>query len=81
MIRKQLLLSTAAVCLMLASGLVYAQSPADSKKDDTQKERVQKSEPSKSEPCGSLFCAAPGHYVGRSTSEANSSRETPCSFC
>jgi hypothetical protein len=50
MIRKQLLLSTATVCLMLASGLVYAQSPADSKKDDTQKERVQKSEPSKSEP-------------------------------
>jgi hypothetical protein len=50
MIQKQFLLSTATVCLMLASGLVYAQSPADSKKDDTQKERVQKSEPSKSEP-------------------------------
>lgn len=50
MVRKQFLLSTATICLMLTSGLVYAQSPADSKKDDTQKERVQKSEPGKSEP-------------------------------
>jgi hypothetical protein len=50
MVRKQFLLSTATICLMLTSGLVYAQSPADSKKDDTQKERVQKNEPSKSEP-------------------------------
>jgi hypothetical protein len=47
MVRKQFLLSTATICLMLASGLVYAQSPADSKKDDTQKERVQKNEPAK----------------------------------
>lgn len=47
MIRKQFLLSTATICLMLASGLVYAQSPADSKKDDTQKEHVQKNEPAK----------------------------------
>jgi len=50
MVRKQFLLSTATICLMLTSGLVYAQSPADSKKDDIQKERVQKNEPSKSEP-------------------------------
>src|SRR6478752_2532091 len=46
MVRKQFLLSTATICLMLASGLVYAQAP-DSKKDDTQKERVQKNEPAK----------------------------------
>ena len=47
MIRKQFLLSTATICLMLACGQVYAQSPTDSKKDDTQKERVQKNEPAK----------------------------------
>ena len=47
MIRKQFLLSTATIYLMLACGQVYAQSPADSKKDDTQKERVQKNEPAK----------------------------------
>src|SRR3954452_5036344 len=47
MIRKQFLLSTATICLMLASGLVYAQSPADAKKDEPQKERVQKNDPAK----------------------------------
>jgi len=47
MIRKRFLLSTATICLMLASGLVYAQSPGDSKKEDAQKERVQKNEPAK----------------------------------
>jgi len=47
MIRKQLLLSTATICLMLAPGLIYAQSPAESKKQDTQKEHVQRNEPAK----------------------------------
>ena len=47
MIRKQLLLSSAAICLILASGLGYAQSPADSKKEDAQKERVQKNDAAK----------------------------------
>src|SRR3954463_2338683 len=47
MIRKQLVLSTATMCLILASGLGYAQSPADSKKEDAQKERTQKNEPAK----------------------------------
>src|SRR4051812_10889108 len=47
MIGKQLLLSSAAICLILASGPGHAQSPADSKKEDAQKERVQRNEPAK----------------------------------
>src|SRR3954470_11139712 len=47
MIRKRFLLSTATICLILASVQGYAQSPGDSKKEDTQKERVQKNEPAK----------------------------------
>jgi hypothetical protein len=47
MIRRQFLLSAGTICLMLASAPLYAQSPAETKKDDVQKERIQKNEPAK----------------------------------
>jgi len=45
--RKRFLLSGAAVCLMLTSGLAYAQSPGDTRRDEPKKDRLEKSEPAK----------------------------------
>jgi len=47
MVRKRFLLSGAIVCLMLSSGLAYAQSPGDARRDEPKKDRLEKSEPAK----------------------------------
>src|SRR5207237_6208788 len=47
MLRKQFLLSGATICLMLTSGLVYAQSPGGTRRDEPTRERLEKSEPTK----------------------------------
>src|SRR2546423_15113657 len=47
MLRKQFLLSSATICLMLTSGLVYAQSPGETRRDEPKRERLEKSEPTK----------------------------------
>src|SRR5438105_11717428 len=47
MLRKQFLLSGATICLMLTSGLVHAQSPGETRRDEPKRERLEKSEPTK----------------------------------
>jgi hypothetical protein len=45
--RAHYLVSAATACLLLTSGLVYAQTPAETKKDEPRKERVEKDQPAK----------------------------------
>src|SRR5437763_17050296 len=47
MLRKQFLLSGATICLMLTSGLVHAQSPGATRRDEPSRARLEKSEPTK----------------------------------
>ena len=74
MLRKQFLLSGATICLMLTSGLVYAQSPGGTRRDEPTRERLEKSEPTKA---GESRSEARPQERTRERSETNSEQKNP----
>jgi hypothetical protein len=74
MVRKRFLWSGATVCLMLTSGLAYAQSPGDTRRDEPKKDRLEKSEPAKA---GQSRSESRPEERTRERSESNSERGNP----
>jgi uncharacterized protein DUF1236 len=71
--RKQLL-SGATICLMLTSGLAYAQSPGETRRDEPKRERLERSEPAKASDSRS---ETRSRERTREGNEANSQQKNP----